>query len=491
MVTFDKELSSRVIEGKSQIMVRANITRTNRPRFKSGVFVSPSLFKNGEIYIPKRYRNTIEEAEALMAQEELATFCHTLTDLIDCSLVHMTDVNKEFLSAALDAISKGTLPYKGHGFRFSDLQEVLFPREVITTPIARKKVEMPTIKKTFYKYIMEYCEAHHVSGKRRSAYYTMAKLIYRFELYQQMIEDRKMFYFDYETLTTDDLVLLREFIKKEHVISLNYPTQYEIITQKVIEQFPTRHLHVTDFKYSERSDNYAIDLLTKINAILSWLRLDLKVTNNDPFRGLNIGVEQVQAHPIFITIEERNRLAEHIFEDRFLEEQRDIFIFQCLIGCRYSDLRTLTYQNIHDGVLEYLAKKTRKNVNPAQPRIPLGKRALSLIEKYKGVAQDGLLFPFVSMARYNEAVKTAFQMAGIDRTVYVLNPRKGLEEPKPLYEVATSHMARRTFIGNAYKIVKDPNIICSMSGHVEGSKAFARYRDIDDDIRKEVIDKIE
>ena len=35
------------------------------------------------------------------------------------------------------------------------------------------------------------------------------------------------------------------------------------------------------------------------------------------------------------------------------------------------------------------------------------------------------------------------------------------------------------FCGNLYKRVKDPNIVASMSGHKEGSKAFARYRVID------------
>lgn len=48
-------------------------------------------------------------------------------------------------------------------------------------------------------------------------------------------------------------------------------------------------------------------------------------------------------------------------------------------------------------------------------------------------------------------------------------------------------MARRTFIGNIYKKVKDPNLVGSLSGHKEGSKAFARYRDIDEDMKKELI----
>jgi hypothetical protein len=35
--------------------------------------------------------------------------------------------------------------------------------------------------------------------------------------------------------------------------------------------------------------------------------------------------------------------------------------------------------------------------------------------------------------------------------------------------------------------VKDPNLVGSLSGHKEGSKAFARYRDIDEDIKKGLI----
>ena len=46
--------------------------------------------------------------------------------------------------------------------------------------------------------------------------------------------------------------------------------------------------------------------------------------------------------------------------------------------------------------------------------------------------------------------------------------------------------ARRSFIGNLYKKVKDPKLVGKLSGHCEGSKAFARYRDIDDDMIKEM-----
>ena len=48
----------------------------------------------------------------------------------------------------------------------------------------------------------------------------------------------------------------------------------------------------------------------------------------------------------------------------------------------------------------------------------------------------------------------------------------------------------RTFIGNAYFKVSDPNLIGKMSGHVDGSRAFKRYRKIEDETLKSVIDQI-
>ena len=53
------------------------------------------------------------------------------------------------------------------------------------------------------------------------------------------------------------------------------------------------------------------------------------------------------------------------------------------------------------------------------------------------------------------------------------------------------HMSRRTFSGNLYKRVKDHNIVASMSGHKEGSKAFARYREIDKDMKRDLVSMLE
>ena len=80
-----------------------------------------------------------------------------------------------------------------------------------------------------------------------------------------------------------------------------------------------------------------------------------------------------------------------------------------------------------------------------------------------------------------------FAQAGLDRWVQILDPKTREPRQERLCDVATSHMARRTFIGNIYKKVRDQNLVSEMTGHRAGSAAFARYRTIDDDMRRDMV----
>ncbi len=200
----------------------------------------------------------------------------------------------------------------------------------------------------------------------------------------------------------------------------------------------------------------------------------------------------VYGTPFFITIEERDALYNHKCSTDALSKQRDIFIFQSCVGCRPGDLLRFTSQNIIENgeYLEYVPNKTVDEVGNTI-RVPLIKIAKEIIERYHSNEEDAPLLPFISMQHYNQAIHAVFKEAGLDRMVTILNPTTRKEEKKPLYEVATAYMGRRNFIGNIYNKIQDPNLIGSMTGHVEGSKAFARYRKIDDSIKKSIISVIE
>ena len=67
----------------------------------------------------------------------------------------------------------------------------------------------------------------------------------------------------------------------------------------------------------------------------------------------------------------------------------------------------------------------------------------------------------------------------------------GINRVETIYEVMSSHSARRAFSGNMYDKVQDPNLICALTGHKEDSRAFARYRKIDEDTNRKTISLLE
>ena len=321
-------------------------------------------------------------------------------------------------------------------------------------------------EETFFTFFDDFIESLDISDLRRRHYHVVKRQLERYEKYI----NRKL---NIHTFNEDQVKLFREFLHNEHkLVSVN-PHIYASLNNKVNPKI--------------RSENTVMGILKKISTFFNYLNKKGKTTNN-PFENYEIGTAKYGT-PIFITKEERNQIAEFNFSfNRKLEVQRDIFIFQCLTGCRVGDLVQLKKKNVQNKALTYIANKT-VNKNPKTVQVPLSRQAMKLVENYIDRPGDKL-FPFISPQKYNDAIKDIFTLAKIKRIVTWYNPRTKVGEHRPLNEIASSHIARRTFIGNLYSQVKDPNLIGSMSGHVEGSKAFARYRDIDLGIKRDVIDSL-
>lgn len=236
------------------------------------------------------------------------------------------------------------------------------------------------------------------------------------------------------------------------------------------------------------SKNYVSTIIKKVRSVCNFARR-YEFTTNEPFRNYN-PIQPVFGTPIYLTIEERDSIYhKDLSETPYLAAQRDIFIFQCHTGCRVGNLLKLKKNNIVGDFLEYIPAKTI-NEKANVVRVPLTATAKEILKRYDDVSSERLL-PFVSSQNYNEAIKDILEICGINRVVTVLNPKTRKEEKAELHTIASSHLARRTFCGNLYKKVKDPNLIGSMTGHSPGSRAFERYRSIDDDIKRETINLIE
>ena len=333
-------------------------------------------------------------------------------------------------------------------------------------------------KKSFFAVFDDYLLKHDRAEISKKNFMVLYRCLQRFEAIQATEE--KGFVLDLDCIDKDVLADFESFLRNEHVLFGEYPDIYE--------QFKYNSDSRKNPTPKERGNNTITNLMKKLRAFYSWCNEE-EYTDNNPFSKYKIKAEKYGT-PIYISIEERNAIADFdLSESPQLEVQRDIFIFQCLIGCRVSDLLKMTNENIVNDAIEYIAQKT-KDEKPEVIRVPLNDRAKSILKKYKQKGKKQPILPFITSQRYNDDIKEIFRLCGITRMVTIIDPTTGNEEKKPINEVASSHMARRTFVGNLYKQVKDPNLIGALSGHKEGSRAFARYRDIDEDIKKEIVSLI-
>ncbi|MDX9797932.1 MAG: site-specific integrase [Bacteroidales bacterium] len=325
---------------------------------------------------------------------------------------------------------------------------------------------------TFFDVFDKYIETSLSSLRRKQNYHIVRRTLTRFEAYKQ--KQNRNFHLSFERISAD---VLREFEK------------YLLDEVDIVQKYPELlALSPDSRKPSEKGFNYIANLFKILKAFYNWARKN-EYTTTDPFvKFENRG--QIYGTPYYLTIDERNRLKDYDLScTPHLERQRDIFVFQCLVGCRVGDLLKLKKSNVIGGNLQYIANKTHTKA-PETIIVPLHKFAIGILNKYKDLEGDKLL-PFISAQKYNVAIKDVLKRAGIDRMVTILNPTTRLQEQKPLYEVVSSHIGRKTFAGNLYKKVKDPNLIGALTGHSEGSRAFARYRTIDEDLKKSVIDLLD
>ena len=116
-------------------------------------------------------------------------------------------------------------------------------------------------------------------------------------------------------------------------------------------------------------------------------------------------------------------------------------------------------------------------------------KAKAILAKYADL--ETRLLPKINQNIYNRQIKKILKLLGIDRMVTVIDNKTREPIQKPICDIATIHTARKTFIGNLYKKVKDPNLVASLSGHTDGSRAFARYREIDNEMKRELVKLID
>ena len=446
-IVFETRTTKKMREGEQvPLYLRLADGRFYLSHLKTKIMVNPAIWDSGLGAIKKRAVCPEEEREAVDSEvEKLRTYIRT---------AYVADkesgrVKKGWLEKALEDYYSG----KERG-----------PKKRV------KKGE--TLESLFDKFL----EGRDPKLSRTKHYRVLMRILQRYSEYVRLSQPRQSKYvFDVKSITTEDLNAIYDYAVNEYQIVEEYPG--------ILEAYPeTRQIN-------QRGGNTITGIVKNLRAFFNWCQKEGHITKN-PFIGFEKGDGELYGTPIYLTAEEVNQIFAMDFSDTpSLEVQRDIFVFQCSVGCRVGDMMRLTKRDVINDAIEYIPQKTIKE-NAKTVTVPLNKKAKAIIAKYKDCPGEQLL-PFVASQNYNYAIKEILKKAGVIRLVTTLNQLTRKEEKRPIYEVASSHMARRTFIGNLYKQVQDQHMISSVTGHSDNSRAFVRYRTIDMEMKQNLVNLLD
>ncbi|WP_243630302.1 site-specific integrase [Taibaiella soli] len=150
----------------------------------------------------------------------------------------------------------------------------------------------------------------------------------------------------------------------------------------------------------------------------------------------------------------------------YLEPYRDLFVFACLTGLRFSDFLEVELEDFQQG---FLYKKQEKSEHWVV--IPLRKEAMEIINN-RFVAG----IPKLSNAKFNSYVKIIGLAAGIKNMVKFSDKKgnKTVTENKAKCDWITTHTARRSFCTNEFLAGTPVKLIMKINGH-KTEKDFYKY----------------
>ena len=118
----------------------------------------------------------------------------------------------------------------------------------------------------------------------------------------------------------------------------------------------------------------------------------------------------------FLTEDELQRVMNHRLSDPSLIRERDMFVFGCLTGISFIDIKNLTTDNLENrGEGWWIVAKRKKTGIPF--RVKLLDSALKIIERYEPFRRGNLLFDFCDNQRTNVKLKQIAKECGIEKTL--------------------------------------------------------------------------
>lgn len=251
---------------------------------------------------------------------------------------------------------------------------------------------------------------------------------------------------------------------KGHLLEFEQKTKSTLTFDSINLDF--YYKYVSFLRSKELSPN-AVSKDIQILKVIMGEAVDLGLTQNLQFRHKKFSVSRDETDAVYLTENEIMHLYRFDFSGQpRLERVRDLFVFGCFVGLRFSDYSDIKPNHIVeiDGELfiKMVTKKTRELVI-----IPCNPVIKEIFSKYS--SSPNKLPPAPSNQKFNDYIKEVCEAAKMEEA-----GRLSTNPDKPLWECITSHTARRSFATNYYLAGFPTLDLMKITGH-RTEKAFMKY----------------
>jgi len=149
---------------------------------------------------------------------------------------------------------------------------------------------------------------------------------------------------------------------------------------------------------------------------------------------------------VYLTDVELNKLMNHSFAQKRLQQIKDMFVFCCYTGLAYQEMSSLRAHHFATGFdgnlwINMIRQKTKQPI-----AIPLLSQAEVILDKYKEEGSDVVL-PSISNQKFNSYLKEIAELVGIEKKL-------------------THHIARKTFATTVLLLNGVPmEVVSELLGH--------------------------
>lgn len=240
----------------------------------------------------------------------------------------------------------------------------------------------------------------------------------------------------------------------------------------------------TDFMYKKGCyDNYVGTHIKIIRVFFNWLKEEKDIFTGDFHKKFYVRKEQVD---ILVLSPDQLKFLIHDkdFERKLTPTQiklKDIFVFGCTTGLRFSDIFSLTNKNFEKTNGEwYLKVRSQKTKTYSFIKLPV--YASNIYLKHKPSNSAKAVFGDKWLTNFNRSLKRIGELAGWVNEVEISRERQGKAKKvgsrkgkERFCDNMSSHMMRRTAITTMLILGMPELLVRKVSGHSQNSPSFHRY----------------